>query len=282
MATAVQPSKVDPSKISMTRMSENEDEKRRVLEIADRPEGRRQRARLAAAYRMIARAGMDDGVAGHISLRVPGAPDYFWVNHFGLFFNEIRADNLVLVNKQGEIVHNGRLINYAGFCIHSAIHAARPDVNCALHTHPPQGSAFSALHQLLRPLDQVGCSFFEDHALYSEYDGIIIDPKQADGIVDALGDKRALILANHGLLTAAGSVEQAVADMLDLERTCGVNLRAMATGQPLHDVPTEFARQARAVQTQPGRWPFQWTALIRDLRRHETDWDPYSWHDLAT
>jgi len=257
-----------------TKAAENE-ETARVLQLADSPEARELKVKLAAAYRLLARLGLDDGVAGHISLRVPGAPDYFFVNPFGLLFNEVRADNLVLVNKRGEIVHGGEMINLAGFLIHSAIHEARPDVNCAVHTHPPAGSAYSALGTLLEPLDQTGCSFFEDHALYADYTGIVIDAQQAGGIVQALGETRALILANHGLLTVAGTIEQALLDMIDMERTCKINLHAMSAGRPLKPVPAEAARQSRSVLTQPGRYPFQWAAVIRELDRHESDYNPW-------
>jgi ribulose-5-phosphate 4-epimerase/fuculose-1-phosphate aldolase len=267
----------DPTRIRHTATAPDDDAKQRALKAADTPEARRLKVKLAAAYRLIARNGLDAGVAGHISLRVPGAPDYFWVNPFGLLFREVTADNLVLINHKGEIVGGGTLINYAAFCIHAAIHHARPDVHCAAHTHPPAGSAYSALGIPLEPLDQTGCSFFEDHAVFSEYDGIVLDPTQGRSIVAALGNKRALILANHGLLTCAPTVEQALADMLDLERTCALNLRAMSAGRPVKVVPPEAARQARTVLTQPTRWPFQWQALIRDLNRSETDYDPHGW-----
>lgn len=266
---------IDPSVILHNKQAAASTERERVIELANTPLARAERVKLAAAYRILARLGLDDGLAGHISLRVPGAPEYFWVNPFGLYFHEVRADNLVLVNSAGEIIDGGAMINFAGFCIHSAIHHARPDVNCAVHTHPPAGSAYSSLAQLLAPLDQTGCSFFEDHALYDEYTGVVVDPGQAADIAEALGDKRALVLINHGLLTCAGSVEQALIDMIDFERTCNVNLRAMATGQPLKLVPAEVARQSRSVLTQPGRYPFQWAALIRQLDRHETDYDPW-------
>ncbi len=250
-------------------------EKARIIELANTPEARQQRVRLAAAYRMIARLGLDDGLAGHISLRVPGAPEYFWVNPFGKFFNEVTAENLVVVNKEGEIIDGWPMINAAGFYIHSAIHTARPDVNCAVHTHPPAGSAYSALGILLDPLDQTGCSFFEDHAIYADYTGIVVTDSQAGDITQALGNKRALILANHGLLTCGATVEQALIDMIDMERTCVVNLRAMATGRELRVVPPEAARQSRSVMTQPLRYPFQWEAMIRQLDRHETDYNPW-------
>jgi ribulose-5-phosphate 4-epimerase/fuculose-1-phosphate aldolase len=267
----------DPSRISQTALADDDAEARRARELADTPAARKLRVKLAAAYRLLARHGLDAGIAGHISLRVPGAPDYFWVNPFGLLFNEVTADNLILINGRGEIVAGGALINYAAFCIHGAIHSARPDVNCAVHTHPPAGCSYSALCVPLDPLDQTGCSFFEDHAVYGEYDGVVMDPKQSRGLVAALGGNRALILANHGLLTCAATVEQALIDMLDLERTCAVNLRALATGRPVRPVPPAAARQARAVQTQPTRWPFQWRALVRDLNRHESDYDPHGW-----
>ncbi len=266
---------VDPASIVYDRPADSGEERTRVIALANSPESRQLRVKLAAAYRIIARMGLDDGIAGHISLRVPGAPQYFWVNPFGKLFSEVTADNLVLVDHNGGIVDGGVMINYAGFCIHSAIHQARPDVNCALHTHPPGGSSYSCLGMLLDPLDQTGCSFFEDHAIYSEYTGIVLGEGQADAIVRAVGSNRALILANHGLLTMAATVEQALIDMLDMERTCNVNLRALATGRPLRVVPREEALQARGVLTQAGRYPFQWAALIRWLDRHETDYNPW-------
>ncbi|MBX9791222.1 MAG: class II aldolase/adducin family protein [Pirellulales bacterium] len=266
---------LDPTRILQQTAATDSPERQRVIEQANSSEARDERVKLAAAYRILARKGLDDGIAGHISLRIPGAPGYFWVNPFGMLFSEVRADNLPIVNHDGEIIDGWPVINRAGFCIHSAIHRARPEVNCAVHTHPPAGSAYSALGMLLEPLDQTGCSFFEDHALYSEYTGIVIEENQAEAIVAALGDRRALILANHGLLTAAATVEQALIDMLDMERTCAVNLRVLATTIRPQVPPPEIVRQSRAVLTQSGRYPFQWQALVRELDRVETDYNPW-------
>lgn len=266
---------LDPTRIVQQTAAAESAERQRVIELANRPEARAERVKLAAAYRILARKGLDDGIAGHISLRIPAAPEYFWVNPFGMLFSEVRADNLPIVNHDGEIIDGWPVINRAGFCIHSAIHRARPDVHCAVHTHPPAGSAYSALGRLLDPLDQTGCSFFEDHALYAEYTGIVIEENQAQAIVHALGHRRALILANHGLLTAAATVEQALIDMLDMERTCAVNLRALATSIQPQIPPPEIVRQSRTVLTQTGRYPFQWQALLRELDRTETDYDPW-------
>ena len=176
---------VTMNSISVTTHSNDAKERDRVLELANTEQARRERVKLAAAYRILARLGLDDGIAGHISLRVPGAPDYFWVNPFGKFFSEVTAENLVLVNHLGEIVGDGEMINFAGFCIHSAIHHHRQDINCACHTHPPGGTAFSALGIELEPLDQVGCSFFEDHVLHTEYGGVVLDQDYATGIATA-------------------------------------------------------------------------------------------------
>jgi ribulose-5-phosphate 4-epimerase/fuculose-1-phosphate aldolase len=265
--------------IAMKRLEEAPDssETRHARALADTTEARKLKVKLAAAYRILARYRLDQGVAGHISQRVPGAPDYFWVNPFGLQFSQVCADNLALVNHKGQLVDGWPLVNYAAFCIHGAVHQGRSDVHCAVHTHSPAGSAFSALNVPLEPLDQVCCSFYDDHAVYSEYDGVVLDPDQARGILTALGSKRALILANHGLLTCAETIEQALIDMIDLDRSCEINLRAMATGRPLRPVPHEAALQARNVQTMPTRWAFQWPNLIIELNRHETDYDPRGW-----
>ena len=270
-------SRSDGMTMKRLRPAADDSEKRDVLELADTPEARQLKVTVAAGYRILARCGMNQGVAGHISLRVPGAPDYFWVNPFGLPFSQVTADSLALVSHKGELVGGWPVVNYAAFCIHAAIHLGRPDVHCAVHTHSPAGSAFSALNILLEPLDQVCCSFYDDHAVFSEYDGVVADPSQARGIVEALGDKRALILANHGLITCAGTVEQAIIDMIDLDRSCDLNLRAMATGRPLQRVPPEAAIQARRLQTPAARWSFQWPGMVMELNRYENDYDPQGW-----
>ena len=127
----------------------------------------------------------------------------------------------------------------------------------------------------LDPLDQTGCSFFEDHAIYTDYTGIVLDDQQTVDIASALGTKRALILANHGSADDRPSVEQALLDMIDMERTCAVNLRAMATGSPLKSFPPKWPDKAARCLTQPMRYPFQWEAVVRQLDRHETDYNPW-------
>ena len=273
---------IDPARISGRAKAPDNDETRRVIHLADTPEARELKFKLAAAYRMLADRGFDEGVAGHISVRVPGAPDHFWVNPFGLLFEEVTAEQLALVNEQGEILTGWPLVNYAGFCIHSSIHQSRPDINCIVHSHPPAGTAFSTLGQELRMLEQVTCSFYEDHVVYEDYEGVVIDPSLAVGIVESLQDKRAAILVNHGLLTCAASIEQAMTDFIDLERACEMNLRALASGQELKEVPRESALQARSVYTNDMRWGFTWQALIRQLvRRIDTPFAPAAWGGMA-
>lgn len=268
--------------VAVATKAPDDEVKRRVLELADTPVARELKFKLAAAYRMLADRGLDEGVAGHISLRVPGAPDHFWVNPFGVLFEEITADQLVIVNEKGQIVDGWPLINLAGFMIHSAIHQAREDVNCAVHSHSPAGSTFSALGIELKMLDQVTCSFFEDHSVYNEYEGVVVNEQMAGGIVKAVGTNRACILVNHGLITCASTIEQAMTDFIDLERSCELNLRALSTGQPLIEVPPEAARQVKSIYVTDRRWPFMWQAYIRQLtRRIDTDFAPASWGGLA-
>jgi ribulose-5-phosphate 4-epimerase/fuculose-1-phosphate aldolase len=242
-------------------------ERERVLALADSAEAREQRDKLVAGFHVLARVGvvqgLYQGLYGHMSARVPHAPDYFWVNPIGVPFGDLVADDLVLISGAGELVRGAGMHNFAAFFIHSAIHRARPDVACVVHHHPRAGCAFAALGILMEPVDQVGCSFFEDHDLHVEYSGIVAEHEQAQDIVRSLGDKRALILVNHGLLTCASTIEQAVIDMYEMERTCDVLLRTLATGREFRVIPADAARQVRAIRTAPPRYRAEWMLLMR-------------------
>lgn len=247
-----------------------EDERRRVLDAARAPEAAAARADLAAAFPILTRIGVVDGLYqglyGHITLRVPGAPDYFWVNSLARRFNDTREEDLILLGSGGQIVEGeARAVNFAAFYIHSAIHKARPEVSCVAHTHPAAGCAFAALGTPLLPIDQVGCVFFEDHAVHSDYSGVIAGEPQGEAIVRSLGSRRALILMNHGLITCGPDVAHAVIDMYELERTCDVQLRALATGREPKLIPPEAARQVRAIRTDPRRYRHEWSVLRREL-----------------
>jgi ribulose-5-phosphate 4-epimerase/fuculose-1-phosphate aldolase len=231
------------------------------------PLHRELKAKLAAAFRIIARRKMDDGIAGHVSCRIPGRPDEFWVNPLGLFFEEITADDLLVVNHEGRILEGTRPYNPAAFAIHATLHAARPEVMAICHTHPPKGTAFAALGRPIKIVDQTSCSFYDDHALVAEYEGIVDSAEKAGGMARALEGKRAGILQNHGLITLGASVEQAVIDMLDLERTCELNLSLLACWDQVIEVPRETALDAKESLTSFARIFLQWGGLVRQIER---------------
>lgn len=201
--------------------------------------------RLAAGYRLFARHGFDMGGAGHITARDPELPDHFWVNPFGLHFSRIRVSELMLVNHQGEIVQGPKTaparLNRAAFAIHSELHKARPDVVAAAHAHSLYGKAWSSLGRLLEPLTQDSAAFFDDHALFEDFTGVVLDPSEGRRIAQVLGPKKAVILQNHGILTVARSVEGAVWRYLALENACQTQLIAQAAG-PTRPMPEAVAR----------------------------------------
>ncbi|HEX9683147.1 MAG TPA: class II aldolase/adducin family protein [Acidimicrobiales bacterium] len=197
--------------------------------------------RLAAAFRIFGRLGFDEGVAGHITARDPIEHDHFWVNPFGMSFKQIRVKDLMLVNHAGDIIEGTWPLNAAAFAIHSQVHAARPDVVAAAHSHSVYGKAFSALHRKLRPLTQDACIFYDDHGIHTAYGGVADDIAEGKAIAAAVGDTKAAVLANHGLITVGHSVEEAVFWFVTMERTCQAELLAMAAGD-VTEIPPDVAR----------------------------------------
>jgi ribulose-5-phosphate 4-epimerase/fuculose-1-phosphate aldolase len=189
--------------------------------------------RMAAAFRLFDRFGFNEGVAGHLTGRDPEHPELFWVNPFGMSFGQIRASDLILVDHEGNVVEGDWPVNTAAFAIHSQIHAARPDVTAAAHTHSTYGRAFSTLGKLLSPITQDSCAFYGDHALFDDYTGVVLDVEEGKRIAHALGANKAAILRNHGLLTVGGSVDEAAWWFITMERTCHVQLLAEAAGDPV-------------------------------------------------
>ncbi len=188
---------------------------------------------LAGAFRLFARFGFDEGVAGHITARDPEHNDWFWVNPFGMHFSQIRASDLVLVDDHGEVVEGEHPVNTAAFAIHSRVHAARPDVVAAAHAHSIHGKAWSSLGRLLDPITQDACAFYEDHAIFDDYTGVVYETAEGDRIAQALGSGKALILRNHGLLTVGTSVDEAAWWFITMERSCQAQLLAEAVGKPV-------------------------------------------------
>jgi ribulose-5-phosphate 4-epimerase/fuculose-1-phosphate aldolase len=189
--------------------------------------------RMAAAFRLFDRFGFSEGVAGHLTARDPADPELFWVNPFGLSFGLIRASDLILVDRDANVVQGDWPVNPAAFAIHSQVHQARPDVKAAAHTHSTYGRAWSALGRLLDPITQDSCAFFEDHALFDDFTGVVLDTEEGKRIAHALGGSKAVILQNHGLLTVGGSVDEAAWWFITMERTCQVQLLAQAAGTPV-------------------------------------------------
>ncbi len=190
--------------------------------------------RLAAAFRIFGHLHYDEGVAGHISVRDPGRPDHFWVNPVGVHFSLIKASDLILVDHAGDVVEGNWLVNTAAFAIHSRLHAAREDVNAVAHCHSPYGRAFSAMGKLLDPISQDACMFYESHALYSSFQGVVEETSEGDEIAKAMGPHSAAILQNHGLITTGSSVDIAVGFYMAMESACRSQLLADAAGTAKH------------------------------------------------
>jgi ribulose-5-phosphate 4-epimerase/fuculose-1-phosphate aldolase len=214
--------------------------------------------RLAAGFRLFSRFGFDEGVAGHITARDPELTDHFWVNPFGMHFSHIRVSDLILVNHEGEVVQGEWAVNRAAFAIHSQVHAARPDVVAAAHSHSTYGRAWSTLGRKLDPITQDVCAFYDDHELFDDYTGVVLDIEEGKRIAHALGDKKAAILRNHGLLTVGHSVDEAVWWFITMERSCQVQLLAEAAGKPvLIDAEMAANTQAQVGSHLAGWFSFQ-------------------------
>jgi ribulose-5-phosphate 4-epimerase/fuculose-1-phosphate aldolase len=233
-------------------------------------ERQHRKIRLAASFRLFSRFGFDEGVAGHITARDPELPDHFWVNPFGMHFGHVRASDLCLVNHHGEVVEGGRAINQAAFAIHSQVHAARPDVVAAAHAHSVYGKTWSTLARKLDPITQDVCAFYEDHDVFDDYTGVVLDVEEGKRIAHALGEHKAVILRNHGLLTVGQSVDEAAWWFITMERSCQTQLMAEAAGTPVlidHDMALMTAGQ---VGSHIAGW-FSFQPLFDRILREQPD-----------
>ena len=201
---------------------------------------------LAACYRLVAHFGLNELTYNHISARVTGSDDAILINSFGLMFHEVCASNLVKVDLTGRVIDDplGTGINEAGYVIHSAVHGGRPDVACVIHSHTAAGMAVSAQRRGLLPLSQNAMLFYGQLG-YHEYEGIAIGLEERERLVRDLGDAGAMILRNHGLLTAGRSIAEAFNAMMFLELACKAQVGAMAGDAELN-YPDEAAALATA------------------------------------
>ena len=228
---------------------------------------------LAACYRLVHHYRMDDLVYNHISAQVPGEEGHFLINAYGMTYDEITASSLVKIDFDGKIVQDsgtGYGINHAGFVIHSAIHRARHDVACVIHTHTPAGMAVSALKCGLLPLTQ-NAMFFGQIG-YHDYEGPAIDLDEQQRLVRDLGQGATLILRNHGLLTAGRTVCEAFVTMHWLEKACQAQVMAMACNTELnHPEPGTVALTNERYK--PGQrrkiTELEWPAMLRMLDRRD-------------
>lgn len=199
---------------------------------------------LAAAYRLVAHYGMDDSIYTHISARVPDTEGQFLINPFGMLFKDITASSLVKIDLEGRILDGSSYdVNPAGFTIHSAVHAARHDVDCVLHTHTVAGVGVSSLVGGLQPCNQWSLQFY-NRVVYHDFEGIALDHEERDRLVADLGPtSKAMILRNHGLLTLGRTVSEAFILMLNLERACRVQMAIQASGQPVNPLSPEVCEK---------------------------------------
>jgi ribulose-5-phosphate 4-epimerase/fuculose-1-phosphate aldolase len=226
--------------------------------------------RLAAAFRLFSKCGFDEGVAGHITARDPEHGDRFWVNPFGMHFGHVSVSSLICVNHLGDVVEGDQPVNTAAFAIHSQVHAARPDVVAAAHAHSIYGKSWSAMGRLLEPITQDVCAFYEDHALFDDFTGVVLDTEEGKRIAHALGERKAVILRNHGLLTVGHSVDEAAWWFITMERSCQAQLLASAAGQPVH-IAHESAELTRSqVGSHIAGW-FSFQPLFQRIVREQPD-----------
>ena len=237
------------------------------------------RVDLAACYRLVDLFGWSDLLGTHISARVPGEEDAFLINPYGLLFEEITASSLVKVDEEGNILSpTDYRINPAGFVIHGAVHVARPEVACALHTHTQAGTSIATQKDGLLPLTQHALAVIA-HAGYHGYEGIATDMDERERLVRDLGDNNILVLRNHGLLTVGRTVAEAFVWMYRAERACRMQLGIQQAGVEVIEIPedvqeTTIARN-RLANSPEGHRPIgvlEWPALLRKLDRIDTSY----------
>ncbi len=251
-----------------------------IDELQESDEWRAIRRDLAACYRLVHKFRMTDLIYNHITARLPGAGHSFLINAFGLHYSEITASSLYEIDLEGNILSKPDLpygINPAGFVIHSAIHAARPDVQCVIHTHSRAGSAVSAMKDGLLPISQTALRFY-GRVGYHDFEGPVLHNDERERLVASLGNKDALILRNHGLLVVGRSIPEAFHSMQRLESACQIQVDALASGVELTYPSTKVCEATVEVlagrngEKLPASGRLEWAALLRDLQRTDPDY----------
>jgi ribulose-5-phosphate 4-epimerase/fuculose-1-phosphate aldolase len=233
------------------------------------------RVDLAALYRLVALHGWDDMIFTHISMRVPGPEHHFLINPYGMFFEEITASSLVKVDLDGNIVApTSYYINPAGFTIHSAIHAAREDALCVMHLHTDAGVGVSAQKEGLLPLSQNALLVIPNLA-YHEYEGVALNLDERERLVRDLGEKKLMLLRNHGTLAVGATAAEAFVGIFFLERACAQQVNALSGGRECVLIAPDAAQeetrgQSKGLGMVSG---LTWPGLRRKLDRHLPGYD---------
>ena len=231
------------------------------------------RVDLAACYRLMPLFGMSDLIYNHITARIPGGEERLLINPYGLMYEEITASSLVTIDLEGNILYNPRPecgINQAGYVIHGAVHAARADVQCVVHTHSRAGMAVSALKCGLLPLTQTAMRFAD--ITYHDYEGPALDLDERARLVAHLGDKPVMVLRNHGLLAVGADIPQAFNAIYWLEMACRAQVDAMACNSELNLVAPAVVEKTARLYRPEVRRPFgvlEWPAMLRYLDRRD-------------
>lgn len=235
------------------------------------------RCDLAALYRLVAHFRWTDFIYTHISARVPGPEHHFLINHYGVLFHEMRASDLVKIDLDGNIVdpeERGMRVNQAGFTIHSAVHGAREDLTCVIHTHTQAGIAVSAQKGGLLPISQHALRFY-GRLSYHGYEGVALELDERARLVADLGTNKAMILRNHGLLAAGESIPEAFINIYYLERACAAQIAAQSGGAELEFPPEEVRLKTAGQSNRPqsrAHCEWAWGSALRLIEGQGSDW----------
>jgi ribulose-5-phosphate 4-epimerase/fuculose-1-phosphate aldolase len=240
------------------------------------------RVQLAACYRIVARLGWGEMIFNHITMRLPGPETHFLINAFGLLPQEVTASSLIKIDLDGNAIDPGPWpVNRAGFVIHSALHAARADAHCIIHTHTTAGMAVAQQRDGLIP-GNFYSAFMHRRVGYHDFEGSVVHEAEKPRLVASLGDRNALILRNHGLMTCGPTIDQAFFTMWLLQRACEAQIAAQATGVPLIPIPPAVlgVHEGAVKQTikdggdddMPALARAVFAAMVRELERERADY----------
>jgi ribulose-5-phosphate 4-epimerase/fuculose-1-phosphate aldolase len=226
------------------------------------------RVNLAACYRLMAQFGMVEMVANHISARVPGSHNEFLINPYGMLYEEMTASCMIRIDIEGKVLFNPTDydVNEAGYVIHSAIHGARHDVDCIIHTHTLAGMAVSAMKCGILPIAQSSMRFSD--IAYHDYEGVALRLEERERLVENLGNREAMVLRNHGLLTVAPSIPECFNNMYRLERACQLQVTTLACNTELQFPPEEVVKYSNEQMRSGNRRRYgllEWPTLLRKL-----------------